>query len=229
MKITCILTSFNRPNWIRHALASVAEQTHRNYELIVIDESETFDVRPVVAEFQLPSVRVVHHDVTAEERAKINRLSVNVNEGLAMATGDLICYLADDDFYYVEWFAEAVKFFQAHRDVHAGYGKLLFSHSRERVYPQRWDGIFPNCIIEDPYCRLDHNQIIHRPLRPAILWPTDPSTLTAPDGLFMRAVGRRHPFHPIPASAAVKRMSHGKNLQHSADEYRAGHMEGTRE
>lgn len=229
MKISCILTSFNRPNWIRHSLASIASQTHRDYELLVIDESETFDVREVVAGFKFPDVKVIHHDVTAEERAKINRLSVNVNEGLGMAGGDLICYLADDDFYYPDWFAAASAFFSAHPQVHAGFGKLAYGHSREWVYPSNPEVLFPKGILADPYCRLDHNQIIHRPMRPPILWPTDPSTLTAPDGLFMREVGRRHPFYPIEAFSAVKRMNHGKNLQHAADEYRAGHMKGNRE
>jgi hypothetical protein len=52
--------------------------------------------------------------------------------------------------------------------------------------------------------------------------------VSAPDGIFMRAVGARHPFHPISAFAAVKRM-HGKNLQQAVPQYLAGKMKGARE
>lgn len=229
MRITCILASFNRPTWIQHSLASVAAQTHKDYELVIIDESDSFDVHSVVRRFGFPKVHVVHHDVTPEERAKINRLSVNINEGLRMATGALICYLADDDFYYPGWFEAASRFFEVNPQVGAGFGKLTYSNSRDLVYPKDSKVLFPDGIIGDPFCRLDHNQIAHRRLQPPIEWPTDRSTLTAPDGLFMREVGKRYPFHPIHAFAAVKRAYHGKNLQQSVDVYNAGHMSGPRE
>mgnify|MGYP003576619594 CR=1 FL=1 len=229
MKVTCILTSFNRPNWVRHSLGSVFCQTHQDYELIVIDESEIFDIRPVVAKLPFREVKVVHHDVSAEERAKVNRLSVNINEGLNLATGDLVCYLADDDFLYPEWFSEASSFFSKNPGVFAAFGKLARSYSREWIYPTDPEIVFPNGIISDPFCRLDHNQIVHRKLQPPIEWPIDKSTLSAPDGLFMREVGKRYPFHPIPVFAAVKRMEHGKNLQNDADIYMGGHMRGARE
>lgn len=229
MKVTCILTSFNRPVWIQHSLSSIMFQTYRNYELIVIDESEVFDVRPVVEKFKFPNCQVVHFDVYPEERAKVNRLSVNINEGLRRATGDLICYLADDDFFYPGWFAAAVAFFAKHPNVGAGFGKLAYTDSRDWVYPPNPKVLFHGGVIGDPFCRLDHNQIMHRPLRPPIEWPTKKETLTAPDGLFMREVAKRHPFHPIDAFAAVKRANHGKNLQNSADLYKGGQMEGLRE
>lgn len=228
MKITCILASFNRPTWIQHSLSSVFLQTYKDYELIVIDESDAFDIHSVVGKFVFSEVKVVHHDVTPEERARVNRLSVNVNEGLRMATGDLICYLADDDFYYPNWFSDASCFFKAHPGVHAGFGKLRYTGSRGMEYPKAGEIRFFSSPIRDPYCRLDHNQIIHRKLVPPIAWNEELHSVSAPDGVFMRAVGARHQFYPIDAFAAVKRM-HGKNLQHSVPQYLGGKLKGTRE
>ena len=228
MKITCILTSFNRPSWVRQAIASVAEQTHKDYELLVMDESTTFDVHKAVEEFRLPSVRVFHFDVDPKERAKVNRLSVNINEGLRVAAGDLVCYLADDDFYFPGWFAAASGFFETHPAISAAFGKLTYTRSKDREYPKDGKVVFFKDIISDPYCRLDHNQIIHRRFSPPILWPEEPSTISAPDGLFMRRVGKTHPFHPVDAWSSVKRM-HDKNLQRAVHVYRSGAMDGTRE
>jgi spore maturation protein CgeD len=228
MKITCILTSFNRPSWVRQAIASVAEQTHKDYELLVMDESTTFDIQKTLEEFRLPSVRVFHHDISPKERASVNRLSANINEGLRAATGDLICYLADDDFYFPGWFSAASAFFKTNLSISAAFGKLRYTRSRDREYPKDGKVIVFETPIEDPFCRLDHNQIIHRRFSPPILWPEEPGTIGGPDAYYMRLVGKKYPFHPIAEWAAVKRM-HDKNLQNAVQLYRAGKMDGSRE
>ena len=69
LSITCILTSFNRPGLIRQSLESLRVQTYRNFEVIVMDDSSIFDVGPLVKEFQIPNCRMVHTDVTPEQRA----------------------------------------------------------------------------------------------------------------------------------------------------------------
>lgn len=228
MKVTCILTSYNRPTLVRQSIASIAAQTHQDYELIVVDESTVFDIEPVLAEFKLGSVTLIRQSVTAEQRKSQNRLSVNVNAALRVAKGDLVCFLADDDYYFLEWFERAVVYFRANPSIGAAYGKLVHSHSMEMVFPGDGKTRFPGTTVSDPYCVLDHNQMIHRRIDPPVLWPEDISSLTAPDGLYGREVGKRWAFHPIDAFAAVKRL-HGKNLQQNADKYRAGKLEETRE
>lgn len=228
VKVTCILTSFNRPTWVRQALGSVAAQTHLNYELIVVDESDAFDVHEAVSEFAFPSVKVIHFDIRPEERKGVNRLSRNVNEGLKAASGDLICYLADDDFYFPGWFAAASGYFERNPGMSAAFGKLIYTRSRGPEYPTSGQRRFFEGPVADPFCRLDHNQIVHRRFKPPIPWPEDAAMIGGPDAYFMKKVAERHLFHPIFAWAAVKRL-HGKNLQQAVDVYRAGKMGGIRE
>jgi spore maturation protein CgeD len=228
MKITCILASYNRPNWVRQAIGSVSQQTHKDYQLVVVDDSTIFDISQAVLEFKLSEVDVIHFNVSPEERKKKNRLSININAGLARANGQLVCYLGDDDFYYPEWFANASEFFKTHPSIHAAFGKLRYTRSRNMEYPKTGEIRFFETPIQDPYCRLDHNQIVHRPLVPPIPWNEELHSVSAPDGIFMRAVGVRYPFHPISAFAAVKRI-HDKNLQQSVPAYLAGKLEGPRE
>lgn len=228
MKITCIIASYNRPNWVCQAIRSISQQTHKDYQLIVVDDSTIFDISEVILGFKLSEVEVIHFDVSSEERRKQNRLSININAGLARATGELMCYLGDDDFYYPEWFANASGFFKTHPSIHAAFGKLRYTRSRNMEYPKTGEVRFFSSPIQDPYCRLDHNQIMHRKLTPKILWNEELRSLSAPDGIFMRAVSKKHVFHPIHALAAVKRI-HGKNLQQSVSAYHAGKLEGPRE
>jgi hypothetical protein len=77
------------------ALRSVAEQSYRNFELIVLDESTLFDVGEVLREFEFPDVKMRKFHATPLERSTQNRIGANLNEGLSLDTGDLVCYLCD--------------------------------------------------------------------------------------------------------------------------------------
>lgn len=227
MKVSVILASFNRPSLLRQAVDSLSEQSHPDVELVLIDESDIFDAFRVASTFR---GRLVyrHHQVSPEERRKVNRLSVNLNEGLSLASGDLVSFLCDDDYYFPDWLSRASRFFSEHPDVSAAYGILNYTRSMEKLFMPPWAEVrYPGRVVEDPFGVLDHNQVIHRRFDPPFRWDEDPSKVTGSDAYYFRRVASSHPFHPIPVPAAVKRI-HPKNLQASRAQYEAG-MKGVRE
>jgi len=232
MLITCILTSFNRPTLVRQALQSVRAQTYQHFELLVFDDSSIFDIKPVVDSFGFGRVKVIHTDVTPQERAGTIRLSINCNKGLQMATGDLVCFLCDDDYFFPRWFEGAVNFFKStwvHRPyVEAAYGKLVYSHSMEMVYPKN-SVRFPGTPVERPACVLDHNQVIHKRFNPPLQWP-EKSNPGDPDAKYFSAIANSgRIFYPINDWAVVKRV-HAKNLQSTwVSEISKGKAENPRE
>lgn len=228
MKITCILTSFNRPNYIQQALKSVADQTYKDYELLVVDDSTLMDVRRLVSRFNFSSVQVTHFEITAQERAAKNRLGVNINHGLSKAKGDLICYLADDDYYFNDWFMQAQLFFGLNKSVIAGFGSLTYSSSPHMDYSQSNTVRFPTAPVTDPAGKLDHNQVIHRRTAPPVLWPEKASSVKHSDGIFFTDLAKHGKFYPIHAAAAVKRL-HSKNLQDHIEDLTNGKLENLRD
>jgi glycosyltransferase involved in cell wall biosynthesis len=231
MKVSCILTSFNRPVWIKDSLRSIKNQTHGDVQLIVIDESETFDIHKVVESFHFTDVIVKHFDVKPEERRLANRLSINCNLGLSLAAGELICFLADDDYFYPSWFGAAVQHFRKNPTTQAGFGRLVYSDSIRMVLPEdpapskvRWY----REAVKDPMNKLDHNQVIHRRFDPPFRWPDGAATIGGPDGYYFREISDRCAFEPIDAFTAVKRL-HKKGLMESQAIYLGGAMEGSRE
>ncbi len=231
LKVSCILTSFNRPRWVRDALRSVAVQTHRNFELIVIDESDEFEIEEAVKEFSFPEVYVRSSRIDPSIRRLENRLSVNCNRGLSMVSGDLICFLADDDYYYPDWFEKAVKHFEENQSHQAAFGRLVYSYSPVMGFSPNPD---PKTVrwyqhpTSEPAGKLDHNQVIHRRFEPHFNWPTAIGTLAGPDAVYFQEIARQHNFHPIDAYACVKRL-HPKSLLESQQTYIGGAMEGLRE
>lgn len=230
MKVSVIIASFNRPKLLLQAVKSIEAQTYPDVELILVDESDLFSAHELMACYKRP-FNLIKQFVKPEERKKINRLGVNMNTGLAMAKGDLVCFLADDDFYFPTWLEKAVTFFKENPEVSVGYGVLYYTKSMEMTFDPPWvERRFPDGPMKDPFGFLDHNQVIHRNFKSQgkkYQWPHDVSKIGGSDAYYFREVAKDHVFHQIQASAAVKRV-HKKGLQSNQAEYDCG-MSGLRE
>lgn len=228
MKISCILTSYNRPTLIRQALQSIQDQTHQNYQLIVVDDSTKMDIFEVMRGFKFPESTVIQSSVKSEDRAKVNRLGININLGLSKVKGDVVCYLADDDYYFPTWFDKLSRHFDAYIEHQVGYGILKFSESMEMDLKEDGTFRFPGDIVNEPMGVLDHNQVAHRRFDPPQLWQESVGTIMNVDGWFFSQLANLYQFHPINAWAAVKRL-HAKNLQQHVSEYQGGKLDDLRE
>lgn len=92
-----ILTTFERPGFLEEAVQSVLEQTYPDFELIVVDDGS------------LPPAQVPDDPRIELVRQETNRgIAAARNRGLAVAKGDYICFLDDDDWYDPERLAMVV-------------------------------------------------------------------------------------------------------------------------
>lgn len=82
-EVTAVITTHARPQSVREALASVQTETHRDLEVIVVDDGGSFEPPPN------SNLRVVHGSNLGVARAR--------NLGLEAARGEFIIYLDDDD------------------------------------------------------------------------------------------------------------------------------------
>lgn len=228
MKISCILTSYNRPTLVRQALKSIQDQTHKDYQLLIMDDSSKMDIGEILREFNFTNLEWTHEDVTPEQRKTVNRLGININKALPCATGDLICYLSDDDYYFPTWFEKASAYFETHPEVQVGFGILKYWELPTMDFSEHGSINFMNEIVKDPMGRLDHNQVIHRRFDPIQRWQESVGTVMNVDGWFFNQIANYHDFHPINAWAAVKRL-HNKNLQGCISEYQSGKLDDLRE
>lgn len=87
-RVSVIMPTFNRAPMIGESIQSVLDQTHREVELIVIDDGSTDDTEAVVARYG-DRVRYAKVENGGKPRA--------LNIAMAMTTGDFIVVLDDDD------------------------------------------------------------------------------------------------------------------------------------
>jgi hypothetical protein len=208
----------------------VVDQTHQDYKLVVVDESTIFDIHQVIGEFKFQDVSVVRLQPTEEQRRLRNPVGENMNLAMPLAKEGLVCFLCDDDYYYPDWFSSASRYFDEHPEHQAGFGILNYSKDPAMVLAPKtlWGSRFFNHPITDPYCLLDHTQIVHRIFTPPYRWPEDFEKIKETDGYYFREIAKLHPFHPIPSLAVVKR-EHPKAIRWNVEALKGGTLEASRE
>ena len=92
-KVSVVVPTYNRAELLPRALDSVIAQTFRNFELIIVDDHSTDTTQRVIAEYANdPRVRALRHERTRGQSSALNR-------GIAVARGEYVAFLDDDD----EW------------------------------------------------------------------------------------------------------------------------------
>ena len=92
--VSIVLPTYNRAHLLGHAIRSVLAQTHRNLELIVIDDNSSDGTPDVVRALDDPRIRYVRNDTNL-------KLPRGLNKGFALASGDFLTWTSDDNLYTV--------------------------------------------------------------------------------------------------------------------------------
>ena len=131
--VSVIIPTYNRPNYLREAVNSVFAQTYPFIEILVIDDGSSEGgaltksalkpyLSPDSLSSRLPKVTYLYQ--------KNGGLVSAVNRGLALARGEYIQRLDDDDRLLPEKIARSVNAFQAHPDGRTSRNGLLSHRCR---------------------------------------------------------------------------------------------------
>ena len=153
-KISCIITTFNRPKMLQRALDSVLVQTFTDFEVIIVDDCSDKPVK-----LKLPK---------NENRVTVIRLPYNTgyqvkpkNVGIMVSRGKMISYLDDDNVYlpnHLEVLYEAITKTQA--DVVYGNRVYKSKDPREKRFMGKMSFPFNlNQIEHSNY--IDTSDIMH--------------------------------------------------------------------
>ncbi|RAP76805.1 glycosyltransferase family 2 protein [Paenibacillus montanisoli] len=200
LKVSCILTSYNRPVFIREAITSVLNQTYPHWELVIVDDNSNRETLEVIHSYARADarIRVIQSGVRNEDRPKTTRYATCINLAIPHLTGDLVTYLTDDDIYYPERFAKMVETFESNEHIHVVYGMQCFAVVVNGQIIK--SGIRPLVgITREPAAKIDHNSIMHRKSCFQLIprWIDDPSIWAWADGVFFQQLAIHWDFHPI--------------------------------
>jgi hypothetical protein len=131
--ISVILATRDRPALLPRAIASVLAQRYPRWELVVVDDGDTDAVDRTLA------------DLDADERIVVAEgprrgLGAARNAGLGRATGEVVCYLDDDNVLDSRWLQAVAHLFSSREDAEVAYGIALTEH---RAAGERDEGWWP--------------------------------------------------------------------------------------
>jgi glycosyltransferase involved in cell wall biosynthesis len=91
-KVSVIIPTYNRAEFLRSAVISVLNQTFQNFEIIVVDDASKDHTQEVVNSLSDKRIRYIRHE-------KNKRVSAARNTGIVHSKSDYVAFLDDDD----EW------------------------------------------------------------------------------------------------------------------------------
>lgn len=91
MKISIIITTYNRPDALALVLRALAQQTDQNFEVLIADDGSHASTRDMIESIQLPVP--CRHVWQADEGFRAAKIR---NKAVAQATGDYLVFLDGD-------------------------------------------------------------------------------------------------------------------------------------
>lgn len=191
--LAVIATFYRRPWAIDKIKEALLAQTRWADEILLVAE-DLADARELVMRFG---------DAfwVADVPGDGNFLSFCINRALDALDTDYITYLTDDSLPDPRKYEVMARALDEHPDWGVVYCSQDFGTAEG---PEDWLsggrhlGVrHADRVIEDPFCRVDHTQVMHR--RTTARWPLDRSTQRLSDAHFFRdLVADLGPMYPVP-------------------------------
>jgi len=92
IQFSVVIPLYNKANYIQNCLESVLKQTHKDFEVILVNDGSTDGSETVVQRFQDSRIRLVHQENKGASAAR--------NKGISLAKHEWIALIDADDYWY---------------------------------------------------------------------------------------------------------------------------------
>ncbi len=88
--VSVVVPTLNRRVLLSETIASILDQSFSDWELIIVDEASSDDTQDFLGSLRDPRIRAVRRD-------QVGRRPAACNDGLALARGEFVMFVDDDD------------------------------------------------------------------------------------------------------------------------------------
>src|SRR3972149_7654217 len=89
-RISVIIPTYNRANFLTEAINSVLSQTYRNFELIVVNDGSQDNTEEILKKY-VGKIKYFYQENNGVSSAR--------NKGIDNSEGEFLCFLVSDDFW----------------------------------------------------------------------------------------------------------------------------------
>jgi glycosyltransferase involved in cell wall biosynthesis len=138
MKFSIIVRTYNRKKQILRSLKSILSQTYQNYEILIIDDQSSDGTKEYI------------HKTINDKRIKYFYLKKNIGHiktseyGLNKSTGDIVCFLDDDDTWNKKFLYCHFKAYVNNSDIQCVYNNTITVLNGKKIRPY-YSNIDGNC------------------------------------------------------------------------------------
>jgi glycosyltransferase involved in cell wall biosynthesis len=97
-RVSVIIPTYNRDNFIRSAIISVLNQTYQDYDIVIVDDGSTDNTELVVNSFSCSKIKYIRHKKNMGE-------AESRNTGITNSNSEFIAFIDDDD----EWMPDKLE------------------------------------------------------------------------------------------------------------------------
>ncbi|MGM0932653.1 MAG: glycosyltransferase family 2 protein [Bacteroidota bacterium] len=132
--ISIIMATYNRAHLITESLATIQNQTYRNWECLIIDDGSSDGTGVVVDEFINKDSRFNYHKRTEKYKKGLPGCR---NQGLDLAKGNYIIFFDDDDIVHPENLQTCIKLLRNEKFYFVRYDKKPFIGNSSEIEIKR--------------------------------------------------------------------------------------------
>jgi glycosyltransferase involved in cell wall biosynthesis len=134
-EVSVILTVYNRAQYLNRCIDSLLGQSHKNWELIAIDDGSEDNSFEVLKEYHAnyPGINIFRH--------KNMKLPLSRNKGIMVSKGKFITFLDSDDEYTQDHLLKRVQYLSNHSEVdmiQGGVDIIGNEYVRDKNNPMRF-------------------------------------------------------------------------------------------
>lgn len=205
-KVSIILTSYNKPEYVGRSIEGILNQTYKEFELFIMDDNSDEETQRVIIPYLSDErIKYFRSSITSlSERAEKIRYAVLINQALKMCEGKYISYATDDNVYRPKRLEKMVRVLNTHPEI-----KILYSSSRVILLNE--EGKFKRTMhrlarstTQIASCQVDHCSVMHRAdILPIIYhrwgsyWDEDPHYYFIGDARFFWRLCHYWHFDPL--------------------------------
>lgn len=158
IKVSVIIPTYRRPQYLSRAINSVLSNTWNNVEIIVVDDNANGDEYRVETERVMSGYLNQNNNVIYLKHEFNKNGSAARNTGIKKATGKYVMFLDDDDEFFSEKIASQVEFMEScQTKIGACYTRYVDVNSKDKIVSRSGENLSGNLLINE----LGRNLYIH--------------------------------------------------------------------
>jgi len=130
VKVSIVLPTYNGTKYIRRSIDSCLRQTHRNIEVLIVDDGSKQDIRGIVDEYQDARLQYFRHPTN-------QGVAAGLNTGFQNSSGEFLTWTSDDNYYADNAIEEMVRFLQTYPGTDFVYAESFIIDEQSSEKGQR--------------------------------------------------------------------------------------------